>query len=617
MRDDGDIREAAAGAVPNPRAHDCRHAANAATLSHGGGPGMVIRAMGYGRFSDDEHQNCTSTVDQARNIERYIAQRGYAFVGYHSDDGITGAILRRPGIQAIMRAITDEGTDVLVIEDIDRMGRDEEYLQHLKKLLRAHRVVLHTLVGNGPIDDMLFSLKAMFSEQTRSKIAYQTRRGLIGKAAVKGSTGGRTLGYVREITGVGANGKPVDRIAIDPDGAELVLAIFTMYDEGRSLLEICTRLDSTGVPTPNATRRKSRSTHWNASTLSGNIERGEGILNNRRYIGESIFNRRQYMEMPDGNGGFDRRPRTRPTDEWTVVAVPELRIIDQDLWDRVKARQLAARAERDVKFKLSGNPLSGAKRPGHLLTGLVICGSCGENYVASGGGRWRCREARAANCRNGSITGAELEERVMAGLQRKLLRPDLISRFADAFQKELKAKQTGDGIRRADVESRLAEIRASIAKLTRQLESVDEQPRSVLRRLVEPESGEDALAADLVAMEHKDPVRLPANYERVYLKAVSDLADHLLSGEGPQAREAVRRLVEHVVVEPGDARGGKTRVLRLQGDLFRMIDFALDTTMGPSDTMVRNAKLPLHRSGEGVMTSLVAGTGFEPVTFRL
>lgn len=572
---------------------------------------MVIRAMGYGRFSDDEHQNCTSTVDQARNIERYIAQRGYASVGYHSDDGITGAILRRPGIQAIMRAITDGSIDVLVIEDIDRMGRDEEYLQHLKKLLRAHQVVLHTLVGNGPIDDMLFSLKAMFSEQTRSKIAYQTRRGLVGKAVVKGSTGGRTLGYAREITGVGANGKPLDRFVIDPAGAELVMTIFTMYDEGRSLLEICARLDSLGVPTPNATRRKGRPTNWNPSTLSGNIERGEGILNNKRYIGESIFNRRQYVEMPDGNGGFDRRPRTRPLDEWTVVAVPELRIVPQDLWDRVKKRQLTARAERDFKFKLSGNPLSGAKRPGHLLTGLVVCGSCGENYVAFGGGRWRCRQSRATGCQNGSITGAELEERVLAGLRRKLLRPDLIARFADAFQKELKAEQTGDGIRRADVETRLTEARATIAKLTRQLEGAEEQPRSVLRRLVELEGSEDALAAELAAMDQQDPVRLPANYERVYLKAVADLEDHLSSDEGPRAREAVRRLIERVVVEPGDARGGKARVLRLQGDLFRMLDFALHATAGPPDAIVRNAQLPLQHSGEGVVTPVVAGTGFD------
>ena len=205
----------------------------------------------------------------------------------------------------------------------------------------------------------------------------------------------------------------------------------------------------------------------------------------------------------------------------------------------------------------------------------------------------------------------------MAGLRRKLLRPDLITRFADAFQKELKAQQTGDGIRRTDLMSRLVETRATIANLTRQLEGADEQPRSVLRRIFELESNEDALAAELASMGEKNPVRLPANYERVYLKAVADLEDHLLSDEGPRAREAVRRLIERVVVEPGDARGGKARALQLQGDLFRMLEFAIDATAGPADAGVRNAQFPPHHGGEGIVTSLVAGTGFEPVTFRL
>jgi hypothetical protein len=70
-------------------------------------------------------------------------------------------------------------------------------------------------------------------------------------------------------------------------------------------------------------------------------------------------------------------------------------------------------------------------------------------------------------------------------------------------------------------------------------------------------------------------------------------------------------------VEPDDARGVKARVLRLQGDLFRMLDFALHATVGAADAVARNAQLPLNQGGGGVVTSLVAGTGFEPVTFRL
>lgn len=113
--------------------------------------------------------------------------------------------------------------------------------------------------------------------------------------------------------------------------------------------------------------------------MSGNSERVEGILNNRLYIGERIFNRRRYVEVPDGKGGFKRRPRDNDPSRWKVTAMPEARIVSDELWQRVKARQASARAERDAKFKITGNPLAGAKRPVYLLSELVHCGECGDN----------------------------------------------------------------------------------------------------------------------------------------------------------------------------------------------------------------------------------------------
>lgn len=53
----------------------------------------------------------------------------------------------------------------------------------------------------GPIDELVFSFKGIIGEQQRMRIAYTTRRGLKGKAARGGATGGRTLGYSRQILG--------------------------------------------------------------------------------------------------------------------------------------------------------------------------------------------------------------------------------------------------------------------------------------------------------------------------------------------------------------------------------------------------------------------------------
>jgi hypothetical protein len=79
-----------------------------------------------------------------------------------------------------------------------------------------------------------------------------------------------------------------------------------------------------------------------------NRERGTGILNNELYIGKLVWNRLRYRKDPDTG---KRRSRLNPETDWIVREVPELRIIPQELWEAVKARQVEmARPTRpDVK----------------------------------------------------------------------------------------------------------------------------------------------------------------------------------------------------------------------------------------------------------------------------
>ena len=114
-------------------------------------------------------------------------------------------------------------------------------------------------------------------------------------------------------------------------------------------------------------------------------------------------------------------------------------------------------------------------------------------------------------------------------------------------------------------------------------------------------------------------VRLPANYALVYQRAVEQLEAHLRSDEGNVAREAIRVLIDKVVVQPGNARGGKHRDVQLHGDLFRMLAFAEAAAVGemPGKRSGQNAQQPRSVGTGACVTPLVAGTGFEPVTFRL
>ena len=77
------------------------------------------------------------------------------------------------------------------------------------------------------------------------------------------------------------------------------------------------------------------------STASG--ERGTGILNNELYIGRLVWNRLRFIKDPQTG---KRVSRLNPASAWVTKEVPELRIVDQALWDQVKARQAALQGTR-------------------------------------------------------------------------------------------------------------------------------------------------------------------------------------------------------------------------------------------------------------------------------
>ena len=72
----------------------------------------------------------------------------------------------------------------------------------------------------------------------------------------------------------------------------------------------------------------------------------------------------------------------------------------------------------------------------------------------------------------------------------------------------------------------------------------------------------------------KRGVTVLANYEHQYQRSITMLDEVLASDNGSAARNALRGLIEKVVVRPGTARGGGSRPIQLHGDLFGMLAFA-------------------------------------------
>jgi hypothetical protein len=76
-----------------------------------------------------------------------------------------------------------------------------------------------------------------------------------------------------------------------------------------------------------------------------------------------VWNRQRYVKHPDTG---KQTARLNPPTEWTTKDVPELRIIDDALWQAAKGRQAATRHTMQ-------EGIVHARRPKYLFSGLTRC----------------------------------------------------------------------------------------------------------------------------------------------------------------------------------------------------------------------------------------------------
>jgi site-specific DNA recombinase len=547
-----------------------------------------MRTVIYARYSSDLQRDA-SIEDQVRLCRERIDREGWTYLHAYTDRAQSGASTLRRAYQQLLEDARARKFDVVVAEALDRLSRDQEDVAALYKRLTFAGVRLVTL-AEGEISELHVGLKGTMNALFLKDLAAKTHRGMRGRIEQGRSGGGRCYGYsiVREVDGTGT---PVRGArAVNPDEAAIVRRIFEAYANGRSPRQIARSLNEEGILGP-------AGCSWGASTIHGNWRRGTGLLNNELYSGRLVWNRQRFVKDPRT---AKRIARLNPQRDWFVHEVPELRIIDQALWDAVKARQQALHlpsrraAERNV--------LNDRHRPRYLLSGLLTCGVCGGGYTLVNPERYGCANRRnRGTCANSRLVlrGA-IERRVLAGLKEKLLAPELVAEFIREFHAEWnrrmqEAAQSHDHHRRelGDVERKRGAVMAAIESGIVTATTKD--------RLLELEARRDQLKADLEAPP-APVLRIHPNLAELYRQKVAALEEALNRPEDrDQAHAALRGLVDQVLIHPGEKRG------EVRAELYGELASILELMESKNKTLT---------SGD-VRVSLVAGAGFEPTTFRL
>ena len=533
------------------------------------------RAAIYARFSSDR-QNEQSCQDQIDLCSAWADMQGFTVVETFQDQAVSGAsTVNRFGLACLMQAAQTQQFDIVICEALDRLSRDQADLGQIRKELTFHDISIHT-VQDGEVGTLHVGIKGLMGELYLADLAQKTKRGLRAVVKEGRQAGGRSYGYdlIPGKTG---------EFSINQQQAAIIKRIFTEYTAGNTPRQIATGLNQDTIPSP-------RGGKWNASTINGSRSRQNGILQNRLYIGQIIWNRQRFVKNPATG---KRVSRANPENEWLIVDAPELRIIDDNLFEQANALKAKKGAKQAVK----------SRKPRYILSGLTKCGCCGASYTIISNNRMGCAGYRErGDCDNNrTITRKHIEQRVLSALQTQLANPEMVAEYISTYHEERTRllKEARRDI--ADREKHLTTLTADIERIV-DLMIKGTAPKAMEARIHAMEAEQRALASELAALKQEDSsIALHPGAAEKYKRIVADLHCHLDNLDTLDAKDAIfsqiRALIEKVIITPTGER--KPVDIQVEGKLATLLSVSS------------------LKEAEGFRVKLVAGAGFEPTTFGL
>jgi DNA invertase Pin-like site-specific DNA recombinase len=493
----------------------------------------------YARYSS-ANQRDASVEEQLERCRNYVMQNGGQVDDRleFSDRAMSGTTLHRPDMQRLLAAIEAGLVDAVVTEESSRISRDIEDSGHLFKLLQ-HRDVPLIGVADGvdtsaPHSKMHFMFMSLKSDMYVVDLSDKTRRGQAGRWNAGLSTGGQPYGY-KSTPVHDTDGRTQGyRIEIDKAQASVVTTIFELYAQGQSLTAIAKKLTASQVPPPRAKTRH-RQKGWIPTTI-------RSMLENAMYIGRREWRKKKWVRDPTSG---KRRPVPRVSNEVLHQDVPNLRIIDEDLWNDVRDLAAAVRAQYTGQPHHSGR----GNMTRYPLSGLLVCGKCGTTMTimrGSSASYYRCDAHRKRNtCDNSASVREESVRRcVFEAIAHAVFTPAAIEHMRKAI-----ALRLGEMMRqsRSEIDERTAQLTRINERIQRFLTYIATTDmgngdsfsvRDALRDLEDQKRVVMASIKSLQAANSK-PVALPSA-DQILARAQNLMK--VLEGEPMRAREALRRL---------------------------------------------------------------------------
>lgn len=533
------------------------------------------RAIIYARFSTDR-QNEKSVDDQIALCAARCAREGWEVVDSFSDRAVSGStpVAKRVGGAKMLAALMAREADVLVLESLDRLSRDQVDQETIVRQLEFIGVRIVGLSdgydsATGSSRKVLRAVRGLVNELYLDDLREKVKRGMRGVFERGCCPGGKVYGYRTEECEAGK------RFVIYEPEARIVREIFTRFAAGWSAGRIVDDLNRRRILSP-------RGGKWMVSALVGVDSLGTGLLNNRLYVGLHIFGRFEWRKDPTTG---KRTKRVRPESEWLRAEHPELRIVDEETWEGVRDRK------RPTGHRTGGAP---AKT---LLSGILRCGLCGAPMIKSGRSSYCCsvshNQGRSV-CPGLSVSAEDAESAIIRVIQAQLLSPDAVERVLKSVRAQLETLTACSDEEEKEIQARMAALRAEIDNLVEAV-AMGSLPAAVVGKKISERQAElDRLEDDLEGLKRADTLRVPDEELRELIRTQAAAMREAINSDVQVAREMLKKVIGAVTVLAGD----DTVTLKMKNPALGRV-FKLPELSEPRDTIV------------------VAGEGFEPPTFGL
>ncbi len=540
----------------------------------------------YCRYSSDK-QRAESIDDQTRTCMRIMESKGFSLHKVYADSAVSGTKSDRIQYQLLKKDAEALRFNVLIVDDQSRLGRDYIESGHLMRCLEFWGIRIITIAESYDSTDgrmgnkMKRAMKGLMDDLHIDDLSHKTHRGLEGQARAQNSCGGKSYGYtsvaIEDPIRKDKHGRPLvlySKKVINTSEAPWVKFIFEHYSNGYSPRKIADLLNKQGVPSP-------RGSTWAASAIRIDQKRGLGVLCNPLYIGLYIWNRSEWTRNPmTGN----RKRIQRCESEWIINEIDDLKIIDKDLWNRVQARHKTRSPKGE---SIHGNGM----RRSHLLSGLMKCSICGGNYTIVDRYRYGCarhKDRGPSACSNTlKVAKVLAESKILEGVKTQMLSPEYLEIFKKETKRIINAeiKKNIEG----NVDKEIKNIQAKIDNIISAIENgfYSESMKEKME-ILEQEKVKLSLQQKKSMSDSKKISSIIPNLEQLYKNKVRAL-------EESQETEIVRDSIEQLV-------GGEIQLVpHKDGYLIAELQGNYASLLLSDESKI----------------ALVAGTGFEPVTFGL